>query len=187
MFCSARHTPSLSDTAPVAPTQEFDAVGCNPPDQTKALSSLVWRAPTPRTPPPGVPTPITATRPHGGRPYNSHAAFNALLVGLGEPRPVRIDSRADSLDQVVLDADTLEYLKENQLVLIPPNKPPRPPPRAGEVMDRLEERIRRRIEGTDPHRIWRTLAERLEETASRQARRRRSFRGVSPAADGSGS
>jgi len=31
------------------------------------------------------------------------------------------------------------------------------------VIDRLEERIRRRIEGTDPHRIWRTLAERLEE------------------------
>jgi type I restriction enzyme R subunit len=68
-----------------------------------------------------------------------------------------------SLDQVALDAETLEYLQDNQLVLIPTPDTPRPPPTAGEVLERLEERIRRRIEGGDVHRVWRSLTERLEE------------------------
>ena len=68
-----------------------------------------------------------------------------------------------SLDQVALDAETLEYLQDNQLVLIPTPDTPRPPPTAGEVLERLEERIRRRVEGGDVHRVWRSLTERLEE------------------------
>jgi len=74
-----------------------------------------------------------------------------------------VEIRGDSLDQVVLDAETLEYLKDNELVLIPSPEAPAPPPEADEVLDRLEERIRRKTEGTDPHRVWRSLAERLEE------------------------
>ncbi len=64
------------------------------------------------------------------------------------------------LDKVVLDTDALKYLKDNQL--IPDAKTPRPPLSAAETLDRLEERIRRRIEGTDPHRVWLSLSERLE-------------------------
>ena len=74
---------------------------------------------------------------------------------------ITIDS--SSLDQVALDAETLEFLQEHQLVLIPPPNVPRTPPTAGEVLERLEERIRRRVSGSDPHRVWRSLAERLEE------------------------
>jgi type I restriction enzyme R subunit len=69
---------------------------------------------------------------------------------------------ASALDQVALDAETLEYLQDNQLVLLPDPGTPKPPPTALEVLDRLEERIRRRIEGSDPHHVWRTLIERLE-------------------------
>ena len=69
-----------------------------------------------------------------------------------------------ALEQVALDAETLEYLQENQLVLLPePSNTPKPPPNAREILDRLEERIRRRIEGTDPHRVWRSISERLEQ------------------------
>ena len=39
---------------------------------------------------------------------------------------------------------------------------PKPPPTALEVLERIDERIRRRMEGDGPHRVWRTLAERLE-------------------------
>ena len=73
---------------------------------------------------------------------------------------VSIDGTA--LDQVALDAETLEYLQDNQLVLIPDPKKPKPPPNAREVLDRLEERIRRRIIGPDPHKVWASLIDRLE-------------------------
>jgi len=73
---------------------------------------------------------------------------------------VSIDGTA--LDQVALDAETLEYLQDNQLVLIPDPKKPKPPPTAIEVLDRLEERIRRRIIGPDPHKVWASLIDRLE-------------------------
>ena len=73
---------------------------------------------------------------------------------------VTIDGTA--LDQVALDAATLEYLQDNQLALIPIPDMPTPPPTAAEVLERLEERIRRRMEGTDPHRVWKSLVERLE-------------------------
>ena len=72
---------------------------------------------------------------------------------------VTIDNNA--LDKVALDAETLEFLQDNQLVLLPKDKSKKPPT-ALDVLERLEERIRRRMEGTDPHRVWRTLIERLE-------------------------
>ena len=68
-----------------------------------------------------------------------------------------------SLDQVALDAETLEFLQDNQLTLFPPEITSSNPPTAAEVLERLEERIRRRIEGTDTHRVWRSLSERLDE------------------------
>ncbi len=73
---------------------------------------------------------------------------------------VTIDGTA--LDQIALDAETLDFLREHDLTLIPETDIQKPPPSAVEVLDRLEERIRRRTEGTDPHRVWRTLSERLE-------------------------
>ncbi len=74
---------------------------------------------------------------------------------------VTIDS--GSLDQVALDAETLEYLQDHQLVLTPDSDTPRPPPTAGEVLDRIEQRIRLRIEGSATHVVWRKLSERLED------------------------
>jgi type I restriction enzyme R subunit len=73
---------------------------------------------------------------------------------------VTVDGSA--LDQVALDAATLEYLQDNQLVLLPVPHVLSAPPTAAEVLERLEERIRRRMEGTDPHRVWKSLVERLE-------------------------
>ena len=72
---------------------------------------------------------------------------------------VTIDGNA--LDQVALDAETLEYLQDNQLVLIPQPEVSKPPPTATEVVDRIEDRIRRMTEGTDTHRVWTILSERL--------------------------
>jgi type I restriction enzyme R subunit len=72
---------------------------------------------------------------------------------------VTIDGNA--LDQVALDAETLEYLQDNQLVLIPQPDAPKPPPTATEVLNRIEDRIRRMTEGTDTHRAWTILSERL--------------------------
>ena len=71
---------------------------------------------------------------------------------------VTIDGTA--LDQVALDADALKYLQDNKL--LPEPDIVKPPPSAAEVLDRLEERIRRRLDGSDPHRVWRSLSERLE-------------------------
>ena len=73
---------------------------------------------------------------------------------------VTVDGTA--LDQVALDAETLEYLQDHQLTLLPEPGTKKTPPTALEVLDRLEERIRKRIDGADPHRVWRTLIERLE-------------------------
>ena len=66
-------------------------------------------------------------------------------------------------DQVALDGATLEYLRDNQLVLIPDDSSPKRPPSADDVLDRLEERIRRKLGGSRPHRHWRSLSERLED------------------------
>ena len=67
------------------------------------------------------------------------------------------------LDHVALDGATLEYLKDNQLILIPDDTATKRPPTADDVLDRLEERIRKKITGTNTHRHWRSLSERLED------------------------
>lgn len=66
------------------------------------------------------------------------------------------------LDRVKFDAEALDRFKQQRLLFDHEVDAPRPPS-ANDVLNRLEERIRRRMEGTDPHRHWRSLSERLEE------------------------
>jgi type I restriction enzyme R subunit len=68
---------------------------------------------------------------------------------------------ADQLETVAMDAEAVKALQKLKLFDDPP-EPGKPAPTALEVLERLEERIRRRMEGDDPHRVWKTLAERLE-------------------------
>jgi type I restriction enzyme R subunit len=67
---------------------------------------------------------------------------------------------ADKLEKVAMDAGLLEALKDTGLF---PDVPAigKPAPTAIEVLQRLEERIQKRIAGGDD-KVWRTLAERLE-------------------------
>jgi type I restriction enzyme R subunit len=68
---------------------------------------------------------------------------------------------ADKLDNVAMDAEVLEALRDNGLFPEPP-KIGQPAPTALEVLQRLEERIQARIAGTNGIKIWKSLAERLE-------------------------
>jgi type I restriction enzyme R subunit len=68
---------------------------------------------------------------------------------------------ADKLDNVAMDAEVLEALRDNGLFPEPP-KIGQPAPTAIEVLQRLEERIQARIAGTNGLKIWKSLAERLE-------------------------
>lgn len=75
---------------------------------------------------------------------------------------------ASQLETIAMDAEIVEVLKELKLIDDPP-EPSKPAPTAWEVLERLEDRIRRRMEGDDPHRVWKTLAERLEQLRLRRA------------------
>jgi type I restriction enzyme R subunit len=68
---------------------------------------------------------------------------------------------ADKLDNIAMDAEVLEALRDNGLFPEPP-KIGQPAPTALEVLQRLEERIRARLAGTNGLKIWKSLAERLE-------------------------
>jgi type I restriction enzyme R subunit len=68
---------------------------------------------------------------------------------------------ADKLDNVAMDAEVLEALRDNGLFPEPP-KIGQPAPTALEVLQRLEERIQARVAGTNGLKIWKSLAERLE-------------------------
>jgi type I restriction enzyme R subunit len=72
---------------------------------------------------------------------------------------VTVDS--DALENVAMDAEVLEALRDTGLFPAPP-KIGQPAPTALEVLQRLEERIKARIAGTDGIKVWRSLAERLE-------------------------
>jgi type I restriction enzyme R subunit len=68
---------------------------------------------------------------------------------------------ADKLEKVAMDAEVLEALRDNGLF---PETPTvgKPAPTALEVLQRLEERIKLRLAGTDGSKVWKSLAERLE-------------------------
>jgi type I restriction enzyme R subunit len=68
---------------------------------------------------------------------------------------------ADKLDNVAMDAEVLEALRDNGL-FPEPTKIGQPAPTALEVLQRLEERIQARIAGTNGLKVWKSLAERLE-------------------------
>jgi type I restriction enzyme R subunit len=67
---------------------------------------------------------------------------------------------ADKLEKVAMDAGLLEALKDTGLFPAVPVKG-KPAPTAIEVLQRIEERIQKRLAGGDD-KVWRTLAERLE-------------------------
>jgi len=72
---------------------------------------------------------------------------------------VTIDS--NDLDKVAMDAGTIEALKE--LELFPPDGGERESaPSAFEILQKLEDRLQRRLSGSDENKVWRSLAERLE-------------------------
>ena len=68
---------------------------------------------------------------------------------------------ADKLDNVAMDAEVLEALRDNGLFPEPP-KVGQPAPTALEVLQRLEERIKARMAGDDGLKVWMSLVERLE-------------------------
>lgn len=75
-----------------------------------------------------------------------------------------------SSEGVVLDDETLQGLSDciHDLDLSSAAEKGRTPPTASEVIERLEGRIRARMTGSDPHRNWRNLSERLEELRTKQ-------------------
>jgi len=68
---------------------------------------------------------------------------------------------ADKLDNVAMDAEVLEALRDNGLFPEPP-KVGQPAPTALEVLQRLEERIKARMAGDNGLKVWMSLVERLE-------------------------
>jgi type I restriction enzyme R subunit len=72
---------------------------------------------------------------------------------------VTIDDK--KLENVAMDAEVLELLRQEGLFPAPP-KVGQPAPTALEVLQRLEERIQKRLTSGDGEKIWISLAERLE-------------------------
>jgi type I restriction enzyme R subunit len=72
---------------------------------------------------------------------------------------VTIDDK--KLENVAMDAGVLELLRQEGLFPAPP-KVGQPAPTALEVLQRLEERIQKRLTSGDGEKIWISLAERLE-------------------------
>lgn len=70
------------------------------------------------------------------------------------------------LETIAVDAGVFEALRE--LELFPTPIDPKRPPTLAEVLDSIEARLRRKLDGPDVHPVWRSLADRLE--VLRQAR-----------------
>lgn len=66
------------------------------------------------------------------------------------------------LERVAVDAEVFEALRQMQLW--PPDAAEAvDPPTIDEALDRLEERLRVKLTGPNPHPVWRSLSERLED------------------------
>jgi type I restriction enzyme R subunit len=73
---------------------------------------------------------------------------------------VEID--AGGLETVVIDAETLEVLK--QMEIFPGGTPPLGvPPTVDDVLNTIEARLHRKLAGATVHPVWRSLADRLED------------------------
>ncbi len=72
---------------------------------------------------------------------------------------VTIDNK--KLENVAMDAEVLELLRQEGLFPAPP-KVGQPAPTAIEVLQRLEERIQKRLTSGEGEKVWISLAERLE-------------------------
>ena len=74
---------------------------------------------------------------------------------------VDVTISSEDLEKVAMDVGALEALKELKL-FDDGGSPLKPKPTALEVLAKLEERIAKRMAGSDTHKVWRSLAERLE-------------------------
>jgi type I restriction enzyme R subunit len=64
-------------------------------------------------------------------------------------------------EAIAIDAETFEVLRQLEL-FDGVDRPVPEPPTIDEVLDTIEKRLRRKLEGTVVHPVWRTLSERLE-------------------------
>jgi type I restriction enzyme R subunit len=87
--------------------------------------------------------------------------LGAKTMAIVHEHLVDVTISSDELEKVAMDAGALEALKD--LKLFDDDSPmPKPAPTALEVLSKLEERIAKRMAGSDTHKVWRSLAERLE-------------------------
>jgi len=69
---------------------------------------------------------------------------------------------ASGLENVAIDAEVFEALR--QMELWPPTEPqPTEPPTVEDALDRIETRLRAKLAGGTAHPVWRSLSERLED------------------------
>jgi type I restriction enzyme R subunit len=89
--------------------------------------------------------------------------LGAKTVAIVHEHLTNVTVNRDELERIAVDADVFDALR--QLDLFPPDpKPGMPMPTASEIVARLEERIRRKLEGSTEggKKVWQSLADRLE-------------------------
>jgi len=92
--------------------------------------------------------------------------LGAKTIGLVHTYIADVSIGDEPQEEVALDAETLRQLQDDLLdfdLTSTGDSKGCPTLTATEILQRLEERIRSRMEGSNPHRNWRNLAERLEE------------------------
>jgi len=87
--------------------------------------------------------------------------FGAKTMEIVHKHLTEVTIDASQLESVAIDAGLIDVLRDGKLFPDPPT-PGKPAPTALEVLQKLEERIRKRMEGTDPDKVWLSLIERLE-------------------------
>ena len=87
--------------------------------------------------------------------------LGAKTMAIVHEHLVDVTISSDELEKVAMDSGALEALKELKL-FDDGGAGPKPKPTALEVLAKLEERIAKRMAGSDTHKVWRSLAERLE-------------------------
>lgn len=78
-----------------------------------------------------------------------HAAITDVTVTSGK------------LDEVIVDEEVIEVIKQLQLDIDPGST--EEPKTAAEVLDSLERRLQKKLQGDSPHPVWKKLSERLED------------------------
>jgi type I restriction enzyme R subunit len=87
--------------------------------------------------------------------------LGAKTMAIVHEHLVDVTISSDQLEKVAMDAGVLDALKDLKL-FDDAGSTLKPKPTALEILTKLEERIAKRMAGSDTHKVWRTLAERLE-------------------------